>query len=85
MAKYVVPPMGNKPVIVKCRSCKTLYVPESCRASNNKYDVVFEPCPVCGENYNKRKSVIPLWKYNLIRWLRGEMTIEQADDSSTDD
>ena len=71
MAKYVVPPMGSRPVIVKCRSCKTLYVPDKMQAVKDEYDVYFEPCPVCGERYNRWNCVIPLWRYNLIRWLRG--------------
>lgn len=71
MAKYVVPTMGDKPVLIKCRSCKTLYAPEAMKADRDAYNVTFERCPICGEQYNKWKQVIPLWKYNLIRWCRG--------------
>lgn len=85
MARYVVPPMGNKPIIVKCRSCKTLYVPDGMDADKYENNVRFEACPVCGEDYNRWRDLIPLWKYNLIKWFRGGEILEQTDNSGTDD
>lgn len=72
MASYVIPP---KTAIVKCRDCKALYVPD--RSKDRKWCgghhdfASFEKCPVCGCDDNRYCDVIPLWKYNLIKLLRG--------------
>ena len=75
MAKYVIGPCGNKPFIIKCRRCKTLYVPETIKEADflfdDRYSIRFEHCPVCGNSKNNWDDVIPLWKYNLIKWFRG--------------
>lgn len=71
MADHIVPPNGGKPIIVKCYRCKTLYVPNlnehPLGAKNN-----FECCPICGTGANSWSNVIPLWKYNLIKFFRGK-------------
>ena len=71
MASYVIPP---KTVIVRCKSCKTLYVPD--RAKDRKWTcgggfASFEKCPVCSEDDNNFRHTIPLWRYNLIKFFRG--------------
>lgn len=63
MAKYVVP-KHNKVTIIKCEKCGTLYVPET-------GNVFYEKCPTCGYAYNSEFNKISLWRYNLIKWLRG--------------
>lgn len=69
MADYVIPP---KEVIVRCRCCKALYVPDL----NMSYVFHgafrhFEKCPVCNFEKNDEEDTIPLWKYNLIKLVRG--------------
>ena len=71
MADYIIPP---KRIIVKCKWCKTLYVPDRSkdrRRITDKSFVAFEECPVCGYDNNDYPCTIPLWKYNLIRFMRG--------------
>lgn len=85
MADYVIPP---RTAIVRCKSCKTLYVPDRTKDrkwSSDKTFASFEKCPVCGNDDNKWTNTIPLWMYNLIRWRRGSKAYEQSDDSSPDD
>lgn len=69
MAQYVVPPKNKSVAIIKCWKCGTMYVPETMYKgliiSN------YEPCPVCGCRTNDEDNLIPLWKYNLIKWIRG--------------
>ena len=65
MAKYIVPPKHEK--IIKCKKCGTMYVPEH----KTKYGNTFEDCPHCGYCCNRKAQIIPLWKYNLIKWFRG--------------
>ena len=84
MAKYIVPPREKKMVLVKCWSCKTLYMPDHDvhpRGEKNKY----EQCPVCGTTMNDYQNVIPLWRYNLIRYWRGLFNREQTDNRRADD
>jgi uncharacterized OB-fold protein len=64
MAKYVIPKPSHKTTIIKCEKCSTLYVPET-------GDVFYEKCPTCGYAYNSEFNKISLWRYNLIKWLRG--------------
>ena len=70
MADYVIPP---KTAIVRCRSCKALYVPDRSkdRLWTDKTFASFEKCPVCGNGDNTFVNVIPLWLYNLIKYFRG--------------
>ena len=70
MAEYVIPP---KAVIVRCRNCKALYVPdmEKSRGRHNGGFIAFEQCPVCSFDDNRRNEIIPLWRYNLIKLFRG--------------
>ena len=71
MAKCVIPP---KTIIVKCRECRTLYVPEREKDVVSEYWKEFEgfePCPICGQKRNGYSNTIPLWKYNLIKLFRG--------------
>ena len=70
MAKYVVKPGKKHPLIVKCDSCGTMFVPEKM----NGYWT--EPCPVCSNEIYAKYNRIPLWRYNLIRWFRGELKDE---------
>ena len=84
MAKYVVPPRNRKDAtIIKCHRCKALYVPDhkNNRVSGKWY---YEPCPVCGYHKNGDAYIIPLWKYNLIKFFRGGFR-EQPDAGGTDD
>ena len=70
MAECVVPPRA---AIVKCRGCKTLYVPDrgkDRRWSSDRSFASFEKCPVCGFDDNRYRDTIPLWKYNWIRFCR---------------
>ena len=70
MAKHVVPSISLEHILIKCYKCKTMYEPEK---SKERYfgGVVYEKCPVCGYDDNNYSNVIPLWKYNLIKYLRG--------------
>lgn len=65
MAKFVVP--CRKDIIVRCHRCKTLYVPEKMSFPGSTF---FEECPVCHASCNDWDTVIPLWKYNLIKLFR---------------
>ena len=58
----------KKRLIVKCRSCKTLYVVDPESLEKQKY---VEPCPVCDSMENRMSDTIPLWKFNLIKLYRG--------------
>ena len=84
MAKYIVPPRGGYCIIVKCGKCRTLYVPNPNAHPFGRLRN-FEFCPVCGYDGNDYDDRIPLWKYNLIKWFRGGVVIEQPDDSDPDD
>lgn len=64
MAKYIVPPKHEK--IIKCKKCGTMYVPDKIDSSST-----FEDCPHCGYCCNRKAQIIPLWKYNIIKWFRG--------------
>ena len=71
MARYVIPPKQKYgDVIVKCLRCHAMYVPDFHKKSlmNATY---YEPCPWCGYDHNDKGNIIPLWKYNLIKWWRG--------------
>ena len=50
---------------VKCKKCGTLYLPE--KIKENGY---FENCPTCKFCFNGKDEIIPIWKYNLIKWKR---------------
>ena len=81
MADYVIPP---KAAIVKCRDCKTLYVPNR---SKDRHWVgrgfsSFEKCPTCGYEDNNYRNTIPLWKYNIIKWFRGGFNGNKGDQRS---
>ena len=66
MARYVIlRNMRNKPTIVKCDACKTMFVAEQ---NNHGWS---EPCPYCHSHVYINWHRIPLWKYNLIKWFRG--------------
>ena len=67
MAKYVVPPKNE--VIVKCRKCGTLYVPEHGESHGTGH--LWEDCPYCGYFGNRKADEISLWRYNFIKWIRG--------------
>lgn len=84
MARYVVPPIGRETVIVKCNRCKTLYVPDTGVHPFGSSDF-FEVCPTCGYDINSWNNVIPLWKYNLIKWFRGGKILEQTGNRGADD
>lgn len=71
MARYVVPPKKMKrEILLKCFKCGTLYCPDGQTLSliNGKS---YEKCPVCGYEHNTDGQIIPLWKYNLIKYFRG--------------
>ena len=66
MARYIVPPnMNNRPTIVKCGTCKTMFVVEQ---NDQGWS---EPCPYCHSSIYIKWHRIPLWRYNLIKWFRG--------------
>ena len=69
MAKYVVPSSIAKNKIIKCCNCKSLYVYEKMRFPGSLF---FEACPSCGCSNNTTSELIPLWKYNLIKWFKHE-------------
>lgn len=70
MAEHVVPPKQGDKIIIKCYRCKTLYVPDlAVHPYGDKTH--FECCPICGAACNDYKNIIPLWKYNLIKFFRG--------------
>ena len=72
MASNIVFPNGDKTTIVKCKKCKAMYVPDKqTTISEGFYRGHFEKCPICGYERNDWDNVIPLWKYNLIKWFRG--------------
>ena len=71
MAEHIVKPLGKETILLKCDQCKTLYEPDRNFEKNHFY--TFEPCPVCGYERNDWRNVIPLWKYNLIKFFRGKM------------
>ena len=84
MAKYIVPPKRDGDVIIKCNGCGTLYVPDK---GKHPYGdpTYFERCPVCGYSTNSKYQIIPLWKYNLIKWYRSWFDRDKPDVSCTDD
>jgi hypothetical protein len=64
----------RKVVIVECPKCKTMYVPD--REKDFHYGgshghFAFERCPTCKYDNVDFDDLIPLWKYNLIKWFRG--------------
>lgn len=67
MAKYIVGPKKKKDKerIVKCNNCGTMFVAEE---NNHGWS---ENCPTCGSSIYIKWNHIPLWRYNLIKWLRG--------------
>lgn len=69
MAEHIVKPIGRETIIIKCKQCKTMYVPDKNAEESRFY--MFEKCPVCKEKNNDWSQVIPLWKYNLIKSFRG--------------
>ena len=69
MAKYVVPPRHE--TIIKCRKCRTMYVPDCGHPKQGTVYSEWEECPYCGYYGNRKKDTIPLWKYNIIKWFRG--------------
>ena len=69
MAEHIVKPIGKETILLKCYQCKTLYKPDEAFSENRFY--MFEKCPVCGYKHNNWTNVVPLWKYNLIKWFRG--------------
>lgn len=72
MAKHVVPSISLEHILIKCYKCKTMYEPEEEKSEEwGSGRVVYEKCPVCGYDSNDYSNVIPLWKYNLIKYLRG--------------
>ena len=72
MASHIVFPNGDKTTIVKCKNCKAMYVPDSqIPISEGYHEGYFEKCPICGYDRNDWDNTISLWKYNLIKWIRG--------------
>lgn len=72
MTGHVVPAGTNGLTLIKCYRCKALYsTDQPPRRSLSGSLNVYEPCPVCGCSVNDYENVISLWRYNLIRWLRG--------------
>ena len=67
MAEHIVKPIGWETILLKCSRCKTLYEPDP-EFESRFY--TFEECPVCKYEHNDWSNVIPLWKYNLIRYFR---------------
>ena len=74
MAKYIVP--SKKETIVLCYRCRTMYVPEKEKSGSWFY----EDCPVCGYSANDKTDIIPLWKYNLIKFLRGGFKNDRSEE-----
>ena len=74
MAKNVVLPKiyYRHGPIVKCRKCGTMYVPEKEKSNKFFAKSFFEECPNedCCCSINDINDVIPLWKYNLIKYWR---------------
>ena len=82
MAKYVVPSRRKeRPVLILCYGCKTLYSPDK----KDAFSGFYEKCPVCGYSTNNNYNTIPLWRYNLIKYWRGLINREQSDNSGSDD
>ena len=81
MADYVIPP---KTAIVKCRDCKTLYVPNRSKDRHmvGRGFASFEKCPTCGYEDNNYRDTIPLWKYNIVKWFRGGFNGNKGDQRS---
>ena len=69
MAEHIVKPIGKETILIKCHRCKTLYEPDE-NFTEKSHFYIFEKCPVCKYEQNDWKNVIPLWKYNLIKWFR---------------
>ena len=84
MASHIVPPKCGEGIIIKCYRCKTLYVP-NVNVHPHGDASCFEKCPICGAEYNDYKNIIPLWKYNLIKFFRGRWNDECTDDSGRKD
>ena len=70
MAQYVVLPRQKRNVIIKCSECGTMYVPDKGKHPYGDTSC-FERCPACNYGANKKEQIIPLWRYNLIRYWRG--------------
>lgn len=93
MATCIIGPNGDRPIIVKCYRCRTLYVPDMKvnQKGQKEYrhpfgrEGYFEECPSCGCGCNNWANVIPLWRYNLIKFFRGGFRNEQPDDSGRHD
>lgn len=83
MAKYVIPPKKmSREIIIKCLKCGCLYVPEYRHKYYGKDCGDYEDCPTCGYSHNSGNQRIPLWKYNLIKWLRGGFNGDKGDQRS---
>lgn len=85
MAKYVVPPRSmSREIILMCLKCKAMYVPVGKNTIYLQDGTNYEKCPICGYEHNSDGQRIPLWKYNIIKWLRGignsNDQIEDTDD-----
>lgn len=67
---------------VRCWNCGTLYTTDETKQiyKTPVYNgseikgylqwMAFEKCPVCGNETNSDLTMIPAWKFKLIRWWR---------------
>lgn len=80
----VVPGRENvRLTLVRCWKCGTLYSTDKTKqiyktpvyngSEIRSYTqwTAYEKCPVCGNETNSDGTVIPAWKFKLIRWWRG--------------
>ena len=70
MASFLVPPHGS--CIIKCENCHGLYMP-------SRLDKYAEPCPFCGCKYNTIENTIPVWRYNLIKFFRSGLHVDDIE------
>lgn len=70
-----------------CEKCGCMYIPEKDKdiLYPDKTIAYLEPCPECGYKFNGKSSIIPTWKYKLIRAYRAlRRTSHKPPDSSDD-
>ena len=67
MAKYVVEPRSWKRIVM-CGDCGCLYYPET--RTRDMFATTYEACPKCGCKSNTEGNCIPLWSYNLRKYIR---------------
>ena len=61
----------QKVVLLKCLKCGCLYEPDG-KTKSRFFETCldYEQCPQCGYEHNGTNQIIPLWKYNLIKYAR---------------